>query len=116
NPGGGAGCGLGGLEHSQAGTLDGRAPPPAERTAAGRSGCGFRFYRRDCEAISGMDAGKRAGVVLPPHSRAAPALAALPRQRIKIRVERLFGAFGPEEIRLTPGGVCVTSVARPSWP
>ena len=40
-------------------------------------------------------------VVLPPHSRAAPPLAPLPRQRVKIRMERLFGAFDPQEIRLT---------------
>lgn len=61
-------------------------------------GAAFDFLARDGEASSGLDAGERARIVLPPHARTAPSLAPLPRQWIKIPLERLFGIVGLEEI------------------
>ena len=77
------------------------SPPSSDRTDLGRSRRGIRFRRRDKETGSGLGAGEGARMALPPHSRAAPALATLPRQRTSISVERLSGAFEPQEIQVT---------------
>ena len=55
-------------------------------------GAAFDFIAGSVKQAPALDAGERAGVVLPPRSGATQAWAALPPDGIKICVERRFGA------------------------